>query len=795
MILSISLALLTCAFDQGSAADYQRAAELSGRFKGLLTHHDVRETWLEDGQLVYSVTTGPQAFQLILVDPSLPAGQRKQTVLDQGQVQAMMATEADKSKATQVVRINQEGQELQLLLDDGAGILSYSMQNQELRFVAIEQAPGLSLPAKVDVAPSRDRGGQSAIYFVNQLAHEVEILWVDLSGNQKSYGKIAAGADRWLSTYSGHAFRLREADGKERFHFVAEKQPGIALLSEAKVPSSFNEKKWRADMKDVETFGPKKGTKPKPKYYHKLDRDGGSNRLVSIVQSSPPKQLQPELQQFRYRKPGDELSKLTLFIGTRKDEGADGIAAVDPTLFPTPWSLSQFRWSEDGRKLRFVFNQRGHQLLRLLEVDAATRQVRTLAEETSPTFIDYAAKTYWHVMEERNEALWMSERDGWNHLYLLDLENGGTKRQLTSGNWMVRSVEQVNEAKGVALLKVMGYYPDQDPYHVHFALLDLSGGELTMLTEGDGTHDLSWSPNAEFYIDRYSRVDLAPVHEMRSSSGELICALERGNMTALLQAGWRLPERFACKGRDGETLIWGVAYRPTNFTILNKYPVIESIYAGPHGAFVPKSFAVHRKQNELAELGFTVVQIDGMGTNWRGKKFHDVAWKNLQDAGFPDRKLWIQALAEIDSSMDLDQVGIYGGSAGGQSAMRALIDHHDFYSVAVADCGCHDNRIDKIWWNELWMGWPIDESYSLSSNVDQAHRMQGDLFLVVGEVDRNVDPASTMQVVDALIKANKDFDLLVVPNGGHGIAESTYGTRRRRDYFVRKLLHVEPRWK
>jgi dipeptidyl aminopeptidase/acylaminoacyl peptidase len=195
----------------------------------------------------------------------------------------------------------------------------------------------------------------------------------------------------------------------------------------------------------------------------------------------------------------------------------------------------------------------------------------------------------------------------------------------------------------------------------------------------------------------------------------------------------------------------------------------------------------------MAELGFVVVQIDGMGTNWRSKAFHDVCWKNLGDSGFPDRIAWLRAAAKTRPWMDLERVGIYGGSAGGQSALRALLAHGDFYDAAVADCGCHDNRMDKIWWNEAWMGWPIGPHYVEQSNVTQAHRLTGKLFLIVGEVDRNVDPASTYKVVDALIRADKDFDLLVVPGHGHGAAGTSYGRRRQADFFVRHLLGVEPR--
>jgi dipeptidyl aminopeptidase/acylaminoacyl peptidase len=241
-------------------------------------------------------------------------------------------------------------------------------------------------------------------------------------------------------------------------------------------------------------------------------------------------------------------------------------------------------------------------------------------------------------------------------------------------------------------------------------------------------------------------------------------------------------------GRDGITPIYGIIHRPAGFDPDKRYPVIESIYAGPHGAHVPKSFRTTYGQQRLTDLGFIVVQIDGMGTNWRSKAFHDVCWKNLGDAGFPDRIRWIRAAAQRYPYLDIRRVGIYGGSAGGQNALRALLAHGDFYQVAVADCGCHDNRMDKIWWNEQWMGWPVGPHYIEQSNVTQAHRLQGKLLLMVGELDRNVDPASTMQVVKALIKADKDFDMLVIPGAGHGAAGTAYGRRRLQDFFVEHLL-------
>jgi dipeptidyl aminopeptidase/acylaminoacyl peptidase len=285
---------------------------------------------------------------------------------------------------------------------------------------------------------------------------------------------------------------------------------------------------------------------------------------------------------------------------------------------------------------------------------------------------------------------------------------------------------------------------------------------------------------------------MPPVMELHDGAdGTLLAELERGDMTAMLATGWRPPEVFVAKGRDGETDIWGIIVRPLTFDPAQMYPVIEQIYAGPQGSFVPKTWGGGQNLLGTAELGFILVQIDGMGTNNRSKAFHDVAFKNLGDAGFPDRILWHKAVAERYPWYDVTRVGLYGGSAGGQNAMGGLLFHGDFYDAAFASSGCHDNRMDKIWWNEQWMSWPLGPHYAASSNVVNAHRLTGKLFLAVGEMDNNVDPSSTMQVVDALIRAGKSFDLLVVPNGGHG-ATGVDGNRKRSDFFVEALMGVDP---
>lgn len=516
----------------------------------------------------------------------------------------------------------------------------------------------------------------------------------------------------------------------------------------------------------------------------------GDDRKVHLVQSSPADRLQPKLLSYDYLKPGDRvpISKPHFFeIATKKE------IPIADTLFSNPYEINHIRIRKDGGEFTFVYNARGHQVLRLVGVDARTGATRAVIDETSKTFIDYAHKQFSYYLDDTNEIIWMSERDGWNHLYLIDRTTGYVKNQITRGEWIVRGIDKIDEARREIRFRAGGLAPGQDPYYIHYCRIAFDGSGLVDLTPGDGTHEITYSPDRRHYLDRYSRVDLPPVVELRrTEDGALLLEVERADWSALLAMSWRVPERFVSKGRDGIVDIYGVIIRPTNFDPSHKYPVIEQIYAGPQGSFVPKRFAPYLPMQSLAELGFIVVQIDGMGTSNRSKAFHDVCCKNLADAGFPDRILWLKAAAAKYPYLDLTRVGIYGGSAGGQNALGALLWHGDFYKVAASDCGCHDNRMDKIWWNELWMGWPIGPHYAEQSNVVNAHKLTGKLLLTVGELDHNVDPASTMQVVNALIKADKDFDLLVIPGVDHG-GGGKYAERRRRDFFVRHLLGVEPR--
>lgn len=525
---------------------------------------------------------------------------------------------------------------------------------------------------------------------------------------------------------------------------------------------------------------------PDSKYLLAFQTTQVEEKRTYYIESTPGDQLQPKLQSYAYFKPGDAIPTATLRLFRVADRSE---VQLSNELFLNPWSLDFLRWSEDGTRFWLQYNERGHQNLRVLEVTVETGAVRALVDEHSDTFVHYSSDGKYELRWlGENTLLWASERTGWNHLYRYDLQSGQLLNAVTTGAWNVRRIEYIDEEKGVVWFFAVGVRSDQDPYHEHFCRVHLDGSDFRVLTDGDGTHDVEWSPDRRWFIDRFSRVDLPPISELRDSEGHLLCVLEEADGSEILTERGYFPERFSAKGRDGKTDIWGIVHRPKNFDSSQSYPVIENIYAGPHDHHVPKAFqARFGHQHQIADQGFIVVQIDGMGTAWRSREFHNVCFRNLRDAGFPDRILWMNALKEKVPQIDLERVGIYGGSAGGQNAMAALLWHGDFYKAAVADCGCHDNRMDKIWWNEQWMGVVEGDHYQKNSNMENAQRLQGSLMLVVGELDRNVDPATTAQVAKKLIDAGKDFDFVVVPGAGHGACETPWASKRRTAFFLREL--------
>ncbi|MFZ0663734.1 MAG: DPP IV N-terminal domain-containing protein [Acidobacteriaceae bacterium] len=590
---------------------------------------------------------------------------------------------------------------------------------------------------------------------------------------------VASPDGLWLAFIDNYNVWVRSKDGKQEFELSLDGSEGNYYALRTLV--------WSPDSKHLVAY------RIRPGY----------RRLVHYVESSPADQLQPKSFVMVYPKAGDllTLQQPALFQIADKKE-----IPIDNTLFPNPFDLSRAEWWKDSRGFTFEYNQRGHQVYRVIEVDAATGKPRTLINEESKTFVDYEplrdnqydnGSIYRHDVNDGQEIIWASERDGWKHLYLYNGKTGQVENQITKGPWVVRAVNYVDDQKRQIYFEASGMNPGEDPYFVHAYRINFDGTGLTPLTPEKVDHHVVFSPDGKYYVDLASTVDTAPVMKLyQTSDNKQLMVVDKADISKLVAAGWQPPMSFTAKGRDGKTDIWGVIYKPANFDPSKKYPVVEDIYAGPQGSFVPKTFST--RSEPLTQLGFVVVQIDGMGTNNRSRAFHDVAWKNLKDAGFPDRILWHKAAAAKYPWYDISHgVGIFGTSAGGQDTLSALLFHPEFYKVAVANSGCYDNRMDKIWWNELWMGWPVGPQYSASSDVDNAWRLQGKLMLVKGEMDTNVDPSSTMQVVNQLIKAHKTFSLLVVPGAGHGTGGKTgrYTERNLEDFFVQNMLHEPiPDW-
>ncbi len=832
IVTLVSLLAVREGYAQGSRSDYERAMKLRENTANKVFKDRVKARWLEGNtRFWYRNDLAEGRREFVLVDAE--AGTRG-PAFDHQRLAAGLSRVSDQQIQGDKLAIDR-------LVFDASGsslTLSYDgkwwtcdLESYEVLEASRDERANSSLrPFRWSSRRRRQNGEETFVTFINRTKQDVEIYWVNSPQQRRRYATLAPGKQHRQHTFAGHLWLITDTEGERLVMFMAEEEPADAVIDEQIIreaategqgedesrkepPGQSPDGKWVASIKEhnlyvrhaeteEETALTDDGTddhaysgrlywSPDSTKLVVLRTRDGFKRKVHLIESSPDDQLQPKLHTLDYRKPGDEipLSKPHLFDVTDLSH-----TAVSDELFPNPWSISGLRWSPDSSRFSFLYNQRGHQVLRIVSVDAETGEPRAVVDEQSETFIDYAGKRFSHYLDETNEIIWMSERDGWNHLYLYDAQTGCVKNQITKGPWVVRGVGRVDAEKRQVWFYAGGIREGQDPYYRHLCRVNFDGSDLVVLTEGDGTHEVTFSPDRRYLIDRWSRVDQPPVTELRDAeAGRLICELERADWDALLATGWRPPERFVAKGRDGKTDIYGIIIRPMDFDATRAYPVIEQIYAGPHAAFVPKSFRLLPRQYAIAQLGFIVVQMDGMGTSHRSKAFHDVCAKNLGDSGFPDRILWMQAAAEKYPYMDLTRVGIYGGSAGGQSTLRALLAFGNFYKVGVADCGCHDNRMDKIWWNELWMGWPLGPHYEEQSNVTQAHKLQGKLLLTVGELDRNVDPASTMQVVDALIKADKDFDFLIVPGAGHGVGEAPYASRRRMDFFVRHLLGVEPR--
>lgn len=582
--------------------------------------------------------------------------------------------------------------------------------------------------------------------------------------------------EKWTAFVREHNVFLRsESDGKE-----------TRLSDDGAETNSYSRLEWSPDSRSLVAWR----------------IEPGDIGLVYLVQSSPPKGGRAVMRQRPYAQAGDKFPQYEVSVFDLATH-----QQIKPAVdrFEHEYETPQLHWMRDHRHFAWEQEDRGHQRLRVIEANCDDASTRNLVDEKTQTFI-WTAHTENLGLSlvnwlEDDELIYVSEIDGWRHLYLIDTREGRIKNQITKGEWVVRGIDKIDGEARQVWFHAGGMNAGQDPYFVHYYRINFDGTGIVALTEANGNHTVQFSPDRKFIVDTYSRADMPPVHELRrTSDGKLVCKLDQADISELSESGWEAPEVFVAKGRDGKTDIWGIIRRPKNLDRSKKYPILESIYNGPQGAYVAKSFSAGNRSTNLTDAGFILVQCDAMGTAFRSKAFHDVCWHNLADAGFPDRILWIKAAAAKYPYMDISRVGIFGTSAGGQNAAAAVIFHPEFYKCAVANSGCHDNRLDKASWNEQWMGymppdkiWTKDPDnwYSQCSNIDNAARLRGKLFLIVGEMDDNVPPESTMRFADALIKAKKDFDLLVVPGANHGAA-SPVTQRRTQDFFAHNLMGIEP---
>lgn len=508
------------------------------------------------------------------------------------------------------------------------------------------------------------------------------------------------------------------------------------------------------------------------------------------LQFVPPGQLRPRAFRVVYPLPGEALPMAEpIVFDVRKGKRID--VKTDPLEMQFRGGPG-FEWFPDSKGFYYDHGERGEKEIELRTVDADTGEQRVVIREKSDRYVD-PGETFFRFLHESGEVLWSSERDGWNHLYLYNQKTGELKNQVTLGPWVLRRIVDVDEKSRRVYFLANGREKDEDPYQTHLYSVGLDGKGLNLLTPENANHTVSVSPDHLYFVDSASRPDLPGQAVLRNTKdGSQVRILEQTEAAALLQMGWKYPMPFHGKAKDGTTDLYGLIWRPTNFDAAKKYPIIEMAYTGPQAFFVPKTFgAAMRGLQSVAELGFVVVMVDGRGTTGRSRAFHEYSYHNPGGA-FEDHVAMIQQMAAQNPYMDITRVGIFGTSAGGYGAAHAILVFPDFYKVCVSISGDHDARLDKAWWNELYQGYPVGPDYAEQSNVTLADRLKGHLLIVHGDVDDNVHVVETMRFADALMKANKDFDMLIVPNMYHGEGGNLYLVRRRWDYFVEYLLGVTP---
>ncbi|MGC1482408.1 MAG: DPP IV N-terminal domain-containing protein [Candidatus Acidiferrum sp.] len=734
-----------------TTTDYQRAEKFMSYNTRPLVYHDVRANWLPGDRFWYR-DVRPDGFEFVIYDA---AHGTRQPAFDHAKIAAALSA---------------------------AGGTAYNAAH--LPFTTLEFSPN-----------------EESISFQVKSQHWTCNLRTDhCAAEPKRAEDAAAPAKEELSPDGKHAAFIRDynlwvrevASGKEtQLTTDGVKDFGYATDNAGWIHSDRPILLWSPDSRKIATF-------------QQDQRGVGEMYLVET------KVGHPVLQAWKYPLPGDAV--VTTIQRVIIDlEGPKVVRLLMPadqhrsTLCDdvecrgSDWD--DVEWSSDAKHLAFVSTSRDHKDEHLRVADAATGTVRDVLEETSATQYESGwGRVNWRYLPESNEIIWFSERDNWGHLYLYDLATGRLKNQITTGDWVVTQLLRVDGKNRLLYFLADGREKAENPYFTHLYRIGFDGKNLTLLTPESGNHGISFSPSGRYFLDDYSKPDVPNVAVVRDDAGKLLSTVARTDISRLLEAGWQPPIPITVKARDGVTDLYGLMYKPTNLDPTKKYPIVNRIYPGPQGGSVGGwSFSAPRGDAQsLAELGFIVVEIEGMGNPLRSKKFHDFYYGNMGDNTLPDQIAGMKELAQKYSWIDIDRAGIYGHSGGGYAAADAMFRYPDFFKVGISESGNHDNREYEDDWGERYQGLLAKNADGTSNYDDQANEniaknLKGHLLLAHGTMDDNVPPYNTLLVVDALIRANKDFDLLLLPNQHHGYgSEAPYMTRRRWDYFVRYLLGAEP---
>jgi dipeptidyl aminopeptidase/acylaminoacyl peptidase len=732
---------LPLALAQGTLTNYQRAQQfLPGNLRHSISLADVNPHWIEKSSRFWYRKTTPQGSQFVLVD----AEQNSSTpAFDHEKVAAALSRATKREYSASALPF------FEIEIVDGGKSVRFSLDNAQWT------CPLDSYECKREDSPA---------------ARPNEVL-----SPNKRWSAFVRDHNLYLrDTSTGTELQLTH-DGVASWDY-ATPLPSLRVMTDqgtedVKQPAAVF---WSPDSSKLITY--------------RLD-SRNSGRFTS-VQFVPPDQLRPRAYTYVYPLPGEVLAKADPIIfdiqsGKRID--------VQNATVELPFQDGPgFDWFPDSKSFRYDYDERGFKVKELRVVDASTGEQKTLVREQSDSYVD-PGLTFYRFAENSGEILWMSERDGWDHLYLYS-KTGQLQNQITQGPWVVRGIEYIDEKSRRIYFSASGREKNEDPYLAHLYSVGFDGKGLQLLTPENANHSITVSQNGTYFVDSYSRADLPQKSVLRrTKDGSEVRVLETADVTEITKLGWKPAEPFQGKASDGTTDLYGLIWRPSNFDSTKKYPIVEYVYTGPQAFFVPKTFNGNFWQQSMAELGFVVVMVDGRGTTGRSRAFHQFSYRNL-GGSFEDHVAMIKQMAAKYPYMDITRVGIYGTSAGGYGAAHAMLAFPEFYKVGVTTSGDHDARLDKAWWNEVYQGYPVMDDYIAQSNVTMASRLQGHLLIEHGDIDDNVHPVESMRFVDALMKANKSFDMLLVPNMYHGESgeHALYLVRRRWDYFVQYLLGVTP---